>query len=173
MVQTGMPAGAPVPDQPGFYEGQPLATWGQRAVALILDWFFGLLLLVPGAVLAAIGAAIHQHHKLTGGWLLGIGVLLLVVGMLLQVWQMGWRQGSRGRSWGKQVVGLQTVRASDLRLLGGWVGVGRFLLEELLTSSTILMLLDYLWPLGDKRRQTWHDKIANSVVLARPGAAAG
>jgi Mce-associated membrane protein len=170
MAETGLPPAAPLAEQPGFYEGQPLATWGQRAVALILDWVFGLLLVVPGGVLVGIGAGIHNDHKVTGGWLLGTGALLLLLGTLVQIWQMGWRQGSRGRSWGKQVIGLQTVRASDLRLLGGWVGLGRFLLEELITSSTVLMLLDYLWPLGDRRRQTWHDKIANSVVLARPVA---
>ncbi len=164
-AEAGM---APPPaEQPGFYHGQPLASWKQRALALILDWGFGLLLVAPGGVLVGIGAVI-DNGKGRGSGLLAVGGLLLVAGILVQIWQMGWRQGSKGRSWGKQAFGLQTVRASDLQLLGGWVGLGRFLIEDLITSNALMMLLTYLWPLRDRQHQTWHDKIANSVVLSRP-----
>jgi len=170
MDDTDMPGTAsgpgPRPEQPGFYHGQPLASWKQRALALLLDCGFGLLLLAPGGILFGMGAAI-DNGKGRGSALLAAGGVLLVMGIVVQIWQMGWRQGSRGRSWGKQAFGLQTVRASDLQLLGGWVGVGRFLIEDILTGNLLTLLLTYLWPLRDRQHQTWHDKIANSVVLNR------
>jgi uncharacterized RDD family membrane protein YckC len=167
--QTGQePRAAPPAPMEGppspLYQGQPLASWGSRVGAYLLDVLFGLLLEVPGGVLVGVGAATHGGVRVA---LLTVGSVLLAVGVIVQIWQSGWRQGARGQSWGKSVTGLRTVSAETMRPIGGPMGLLRWLVDSLLGSITALQVLNYLWPLWDSRRQTWADKVVGSVVLAR------
>ncbi len=148
-----------------LYQGQPLASWGSRVVSYLIDLLFGLLLSVPGGALIAIGAA--ATHGGVRVALIIVGSLLLVIGAIVQIWQSGWRQGARGQSWGKSITGLRTVSAESMRPIGGPMGLLRWFVDSILGTISILQLLNYLWPLWDPRRQTWADKVAGSVVLAR------
>jgi uncharacterized RDD family membrane protein YckC len=152
------------PPPPLLYQGQPLASWGSRVGAYLLDVLFGLLLSVPGGVLVGIGAATHGGARVA---LLTVGSVLLVVAVIVQIWQVGWRQGARGQSWGKSVTGLRTVSAETMRPIGGPMGLLRWLVDSILGAISIVQLLNYLWPLWDSRHQTWTDKVVGSVVLAR------
>lgn len=147
-----------------LYQGRRLASWGSRVVAYIIDAIIGLLLAAPGAILLSIGLVTHGSAR---GALIAIGVVLLAVATIVQIWQTGWRQGALGQSWGKSATGLRTVGAEDLRPIGGPKGLLRWLVDTLLGSVGILQLLNYLWPLWDDRNQTWADKAVGSVVLAR------
>ncbi len=148
-----------------LYQGQPLASWGSRAVSYLIDLVFGLLLNVPGGALVGVGAA--ATHGGVRVALIAVGSVLLVVGAIVQIWQSGWRQGARGQSWGKSVTGLRTVSAETMRPIGGPMGLLRWFVDSVLGVVGILQLLNYLWPLWDRRRQTWADKVVGSVVLAR------
>ncbi len=150
-----------------LYQGQPLASWGSRVVSYLIDLLFGLLLSVPGGALIGIGAA--ATHGGVRVALIIVGSLLLVIGAIVQIWQSGWRQGARGQSWGKSITGLRTVSAESMRPIGGPMGLLRWFVDSILGTISILQLLNYLWPLWDPRRQTWADKVAGSVVLARQG----
>jgi uncharacterized RDD family membrane protein YckC len=147
-----------------LYRGQPLASWGSRVVSYIIDFLFGLLLNVPGGVLIGIGAVTHRGVRVT---LIVVGSVLLLVGAIVQIWQSGWRQGARGQSWGKSIMGLRTVSAETMQPIGGPMGLLRWFVDTILGTVSILQLLNYLWPLWDPRRQTWADKVVGSVVLAR------
>jgi uncharacterized RDD family membrane protein YckC len=66
----------------------------------------------------------------------------------------------------------QTVgkRALEIRVIdfaaGGTIGFGRAALRTLgRILSQFICYLGYLWMLWDREKQTWHDKIANSVVV--------
>src|SRR6266487_6063396 len=72
---------------PPLYQGQPLASWGSRVGAYLLDVLFGLLLGIPGGVLVGVGAATHGGARVA---LLTVGSVLLVVGVIVQIWQSGW-----------------------------------------------------------------------------------
>ena len=53
---------------------------------------------------------------------------------------------------------------------GGPIGVGRGFCRQLMIylftfACVIPLLLDYLSPLWDQRRQAWHDKVVRSVVV--------
>jgi uncharacterized RDD family membrane protein YckC len=148
-----------------LYRGRRLASWGARAVAYIIDLLFGALLAAPGAVLVAIGSGVaHGAVRIP---LLTVGSVLLLIAAVVQIWQTAWRQGDRGQSWGKVVTGLRTVSADDLRPIGGPRGMLRWLVDLVCSWVTILEVLNYLWPLWDDRNQTWADKVARSVVLAK------
>ena len=74
--------------------------------------------------------------------------------------------GTKGQTIGKMAMRIQ-VRDIDT---GGPIGVGRGfgrqLMIYLFTFACVLpLLLDYLSPLWDQRRQAWHDKVVRSVVV--------
>jgi uncharacterized RDD family membrane protein YckC len=148
-----------------LHQGRRLASWGIRVVSYIIDWLFGVLLTAPGGVLIGIGSTIS--HGGVRATLIAVGSVLAVIGGLIQIWQSGWRQGAVGQSWGKSVTGLRTVGADTMRPIGGPRGLLRWFVDTILGVIWILQLLNYLWPLWDQRRQTWADKVAGSVVLAR------
>jgi uncharacterized RDD family membrane protein YckC len=87
------------------------------------------------------------------GW--GIPGYLLVMGLIIYL------EGEKGWTPGKRVLGMRVedaVRAGTI----GWV---RGLLRRVTFFISALPLgLGLLWPVWDRRRQTWHDKIARSVV---------
>ena len=69
-------------------------------------------------------------------------------------------------------VGVRAVRDETLGELGYGRALGRAVFEGVLRLINLLFfllglvwILDMLFPLWDKKRQTLHDKVAGSVVL--------
>ena len=70
--------------------------------------------------------------------------------------------GPKGQTVGKMALG---IRVYDLRQ-GGPIGYGRGFLRALMKYFlSWILLLGYLWMLWDREKQTWHDKVAGSVVV--------
>jgi uncharacterized RDD family membrane protein YckC len=157
-----------------------LATWGRRALALIIDALILLALCLPGAVVLGLGAAADSDGSgpdQPNGSLVALGAALALAGVVVHFWQQGWRQGARGQSWGKQLLGIWLVRFAGGRPPGGGTGLGRLLLRMVLGNAScgLYTLLTYLWPLWDANRQTLDDKILTTVVITGsvPGVTAG
>lgn len=77
--------------------------------------------------------------------------------------------GLRGATWGRQAVGIRLADEVTLQPIGQGRTVGRFFMSYV---SAIPFALGYLWMLWDPKRQTWHDKVARSVVIQPEAAAA-
>ena len=122
----------------------PRASFGRRLVAYLLD---SILIGIVGGVLVAIFD--------TG---VGYGLDLLV-----GIAYFGYLEGGpRGQTLGKMALGIRVVDFSS----GGPIGYGRGVVRYLgRIISGIVFLLGYLWMLWDKEKQTWHDKLATSVVV--------
>jgi uncharacterized RDD family membrane protein YckC len=133
---------------PGSYSSGPSgprAGFWQRFGAAILD---GLVLLIPSIILLVIfkQGAVYQ-------------LLSTVMSLAYFTYFEG---GPTGQTVGKRALG---IRVYDLRQ-GGPIGYGRGLLRQIgKYISAIVIFLGYLWMLWDKEKQTWHDKIAGSVVV--------
>jgi uncharacterized RDD family membrane protein YckC len=70
--------------------------------------------------------------------------------------------GPRGQTLGKMAL---SIRVIDFRT-GGPIGYARGFLRYIgKIVSGVVLLLGYLWMLWDKEKQTWHDKIATTVVV--------
>ncbi len=88
-----------------------------------------------------------------------VNVLMYLVGIVYYIYYIG----HTGQTFGKRAMGIKLVRLSD-NLPIGYIGaflreiVGKFI-------SAFVLLLGYIWMLWDSNKQTWHDKIANSVVI--------
>jgi uncharacterized RDD family membrane protein YckC len=133
---------------PGSYSSGPSgprAGFGQRFGAFLLDL---LILLVPSLILLVIfkQGALYQ-------------ALQTVMSLAYFTYFEG---GPTGQTLGKRALG---IRVYDFRQ-GGPIGYGRGFLRQIgRWLSTIPILLGYFWMLWDKEKQTWHDKIAGTVVV--------
>jgi uncharacterized RDD family membrane protein YckC len=162
---------------PGFTRPNvALASWGSRAGALILDWLFSIVAYIPAIVFwALVGASAETSTDSTGqetidhvnGGLVAVAILLSLAAFAFTLWNLGFRQGSRGWSFGKQIIGIKLVRESTLEPPGGGLGIGRLLLRGFLggITSGIYYILTYLWPLWDEKNQTLDDKIFSTLVI--------
>lgn len=149
------PTGGGRPAQDGLDAfGRPLATWGQRLGALVIDELF--LFVVTFCAVLAVG--LRRTFA-------GAVVSLVLAGAYYAV-----LNGSEmGQTFGKRAMNIQ-VR--DIGGSGGTIGGQRaalryvtFGLFRIVPFFGLFTLLDGLWPLWDRRRQALHDKIAGSVVV--------
>lgn len=185
----GQPAGygygVPQPQQYGYPQPgglppgmPPLASWGARLGALLLDAL--MFNLVPsGLVLAGYlpwagkardaRDACHDQGISTGDCglpsLSGTNLTLIAVGTLLGIavlFFLAYREGKTGQTPGKKIVGIRLLREQDGAALGFGRAFGRRLLHVL---DAIPCSLGYLWPLWDEKNQTWADKMVSTVVI--------
>ncbi|TAN22415.1 MAG: RDD family protein [Actinomycetota bacterium] len=121
----------------------PLATFGQRAFA----WLIDLL------IMAAIGEAlVHINPRLGNDLsaLVNLGYMVILLG------------GPYGQTVGAKVARVRVINL-DGKQLGYWRATARYLVSGL---SALILGLGYLWMLKDARRQTLHDKVAGSLVIS-------
>jgi uncharacterized RDD family membrane protein YckC len=70
--------------------------------------------------------------------------------------------GPTGQTIGKRALGIRVI---DFKV-GGPIGYGRGFLRTVgRYLSALIIFLGYLWMLWDPEKQTWHDKIAGTVVV--------
>ncbi len=141
--------GAPAPGQ---WAGPPLASWGQRVLASLLD---GLVAAGVALVPVLLGAAI-------GGGTGGILIFLGIVGALGWVIYQHVQQGTTGQTFGKKQIGIRLLREQDGRPVGAGMSLLRIIVHQV---DSFACYLGYLWPLWDPKKQNWTDKILGTVVI--------
>ncbi len=147
-------SGTPV--QAGMSQWGPLADFGKRVVAYLLD----IVVVVAGYIVVFIVSAIVGAVSDTLAFLVA-GLLYLV--MIAYVFYIAYMTGQRGGSPGKRLTGLKVVKLADGQVLGGGMGIARQLAHIV---DGIICYIGYLFPLWDPMRQTLADKIVGSVVLS-------
>lgn len=85
-------------------------------------------------------------------WLAGLGYAL---------WNVGLRQGRTGASVGKGLFAIRVLDVTTLEPVGFWRSVIRQLAHVV---DVVPLGLGLLWPLWDRRRQTFADKLSSTVV---------
>lgn len=160
----------------------PLAGWGTRVLASIVDSLIQLIGMVPyivGIILFVVGAPDSSGYDSTysdyrpiedpgntsmmvaGGLLALLGLLLMLA---LQLWNRVFRMGRTGQSIGKKVMGIKLVEERT----GQPMGAGMCFVRELAHILDGAVYIGYLWPLWDKKRQTFADMILSTVVVEVP-----
>ena len=142
------------------------ATFWQRFLAALLD---GILI---GIVSSLLNAIFGDGRGLTVGYIYNpedpsAGAIQLVIAIIYSVYFHG---SPSGQTVGKKVRNIRLVGDKD----GAPVGYGTAALRYLASIlSTIVCLLGYLWMLWDDNKQTWHDKIASTIVVPESAAPVG
>jgi len=174
----GMPGyGGPVPPggwqqpvaQPAGWVGRPLASWGSRFAAQLIDW---LVLLVPVVVLVVIVAVIAAGSDVGAIVTAIVGFLAYLVALFCYAPLLMMREGRHnGQTLGKQALGITVVRNTGQPMNFGWSALREIVLKGLavgIASSIIPLipwLLDYLWPLWDDENRALHDMAAQTHVV--------
>jgi len=175
---------AAYPNIPGQGPWGPLAGWGSRVGAMLIDTLLQLIGMVPyliglGLFVAGAPDTPSRYDATTGtmtdtttgdanvGLMVAGGVLVLVglVSLIgIQVWNRCFKQGRTGQSIGKKALGLKLV---DERT-GQPIGAGMAFVRDLAHVLDGFFYIGYLWPLWDDKRQTFADKVLNTVVVQVP-----
>jgi uncharacterized RDD family membrane protein YckC len=137
-----------------------LASWGRRLAAITLD---GLLLLIPAGV--GIGLVLLGADEGAGRVLAIVGAVLVIASVtVLQGVYYTVLIGRSGQTLGKRALGIKVIDEAGGGAIGYGRAFGRWLVPFVL-GWFFLNILEGLWPLWDAKNQTWHDKVANSVVV--------
>jgi uncharacterized RDD family membrane protein YckC len=159
MLQPPPPASWAPPVQTGPAPGVNYGGAGARLIAYIVDGFImGLVYLaffIVGGVLAA--AAGSSNNGAGAG--LALVVILIAVIVLIAWKPYFWTHG--GQTPGYKILRLRVVRAVD----GGPISTGQAVGRLLSYIVSGFLYLGFIWILFDSRRQGWHDKLANTVVI--------
>ncbi|WP_328339889.1 RDD family protein [Streptomyces violaceus] len=130
--------------------GRPgeLAVWGPRVCAKLIDT---LVVAVPSFLFYFLGELFLD----AGAW---ISTVVSMIGWLWVIYEMG----TTGQSVGK--------RRMDIRLVGERtgqpVGFGKAIVYEVAQILDALPLgVGYLWPLVDKKQQTFSDKLLHTLAV--------
>ncbi len=130
--------------EPSTDRSGPRASFGRRFLALLID---SVVVGVVGTILV-----------LLVGDVAGQGVNILIgAGYFI-----GLEGSPSGQTVGKRALGIRVV---DLGT-GDPVGYGRAVIRYVgRIVSGFVFALGYLWMLWDDQKQTWHDKMATTVVV--------
>ena len=87
-----------------------------------------------------------------------------MAGTIAGVYMLARWTGQRGGSPLRVRYGVLVIDEHD----GSFIGTKRAFYRILMSYvSQMVLLLGYFWMLWDKDNQTWHDKVAKSVVVRR------
>ncbi|WP_330255052.1 RDD family protein [Nocardia sp. NBC_00565] len=133
------------------------ASWRARAFAYLID------VGCPAATIAALlgtAASADSDH-----WVQLPAIIVAGAVLAATVWNVGFRQGKTGRTFGKTMLGIRTDRVHA----GTPPGVVRALFREAArVADTVPVLIGWFWPMRDARGQTFSDKLADTIVSATP-----
>jgi uncharacterized RDD family membrane protein YckC len=154
----GQPGYGQMPAAPGYGQPQgygyppgpvaPLASWGIRVGAYLIDILPTIVLYVIGFALAKTSSAIF------------LILLLAILGWTIyNRWYMG---GTTGQSLGKKVTNIKLISEQT----GQPIGMGMAFVRDLAHFvDGIICYVGFLFPLWDAKKQTLADKIVGTVVI--------
>jgi uncharacterized RDD family membrane protein YckC len=145
---------------------------GQRFGALLIDGLITWMMLAAGFIVAAAIASTSLPQPTFDNpdpGPTGLAALLsFLVGMLGVVATFAYYPLLEGRpqghTVGKMATGIRVVRQSNGAPIGYGLAVGRTL-ARFLDAITLGIPLGLLWAIWDPQRQTWHDKLAGTMVV--------
>lgn len=145
-------------------EFAPYAGFLRRALAHVIDnillFFVGIGVAATTAVATTLLFGSHFQMTYSELRLLLYGIYYVTFGLIWLCYR--WWSDASGRSVGKRVMGIRVVRLLDGAAPGWGTGLVRTLSRLLSVGA---FGLGFLWALWDADKQTWHDKLADTVVV--------
>jgi uncharacterized RDD family membrane protein YckC len=137
--------------------------WAYMVDKFIL-YLMSLILFLIGLIAMGLRGVSPWSIVMTGDLPRGMGLfmaLYLMTALLMDMVYYIWFHGTIGQTLGKRLLGLRVIRISGEKMTLGiaflrWVGS---------LVSGIFFFLGFLWIAFDGRKQGWHDKIAETLVV--------
>ena len=133
----------------------PLADWGQRVVAYLLDVVSIFAVVIVGVIISVVVGAVSS----TLGFIVGLIVYLFAAAAGFYI---GYLNGATGQSPGKALTGLKVISEETGQVIGGGMGVVRLIAHFL---DSLICYIGWLFPLWDPKKQTIADKVMKTVVV--------
>jgi uncharacterized RDD family membrane protein YckC len=146
------------------------ATFGARLGAFVIDGLIGAIFSIPAVVIFLAGPRHYVECTINGNvdlchlptrGTVGLAILVGIVGWLLFM-VLYCKKVAAGQSWGQKATGVRVVDATTGQSISAGKVFGR---QVCRVFSQAVCLLGYFWMLWDARKQTWHDKMLNTVVV--------
>ncbi len=125
----------------------------RRAGAAVLD---GLIVSAANLLITAVVNLVVRQETIA---VTITQIISLIIGVGYYVYFIG----NRGQTPGKMVLKIKVQKLEDGSLLGYRGAFMREVVGKFV--SGMVFGLGYLWMIRDKDHQTWHDKIAKTVVV--------
>ena len=167
--------GQPGYGQPGYGAGAPdYANWFKRVGAYLIDALLTSLAGIPlwigyGILIGSAETTRNPDGTTTttmdgGGAALALILIGVITSIAFFVWNTCMKQGRTGYSIGKGVLGTKLVSERTGQPIGAGMSFVRYLCHIL----DGICYIGYLWPLWDRKRQTFADKIMSTIVVNQP-----
>lgn len=151
------------------FQVEPRAGFGMRFVAHICDGLNSLVVAIPFQIIGMLVSQPNNTSDADGfarfpGYESAASGLISILGTVATLFVLAYWTGTRGGSPMRVRLGVLVLDEND----GSYIGTKRAVYRGLMSYvSQVALLLGYLWMLWDPKRQTWHDKVAKSVVVKR------
>lgn len=145
----------------GQYAQTVYANWLYRVGSYFIDAIATSI--VVWVALLLIGALnLRDDNGALSAAGLVVYLLAALVSIGVGIWNLFIRQGRTGQSLGKQALGTRLISAQTGQPIGGWMA---FLRQICHILDALPCYIGFLWPIWDSRRQTFADKLVNTVVV--------
>ncbi len=129
-----------------------IAGVGARALGLVIDSLVTAVLLVPGIVIAVVGAPV-------------IGVLVAIAGFLVAALLYARAISTRQQWIGNRVAATRVVNVRNGSPIDTAHAATRFVARQLISP---ILLFGFLMAFANPQRRTFHDQLAGTIVTRRP-----
>lgn len=139
--------------------------WLIDAIVPIVLVLFGYLLGGPTDEVTQRTAGSTTIEVTTSTGYQGLFFAFVALGLGFDLWNRGFREGTKGSSIGKAATGFATVKEQTNRHLGPAIGILR---AALLWVDFAICYVGVLWPLWDAKSQTLiSDRTTGAVVIRK------
>ena len=146
------PAGPAVVSAGGIDFVPDFASFGARAIGLVVDALVLAVFLAPGSVLMSLGSTLA----------LLVGLMALLAGFVAAAAVYARSVSRSGQSLGNRVAGTRVVDARNGQMIDTGEAATRYALRFLISS---ILFGGFLIAFGNAERRPFHDKFAGSVVI--------
>lgn len=136
-------------------QNEPKATFGIRLIAHIFDAVMVMLVSFPFAVASAV---VEENGSAEAA------DLITLLGIVVCLGVYGWWIGNQGGSPLRRTIGVLVLDERTGAFIGTKRGVKWVLMSQV---SGLVLFLGYFAMLWHPNKQTWHDRVANAVVVKR------
>ncbi len=176
MISQPMQSPPPAPMQQYQVPPQPQTSFAGFWIRFIARFVDGLILGIPLTILLFIFLAIsgvalsatssdQNAQNATAGVASGVFLLFYVIALVGIAGYQIYFWGTSGQTIAMRMFHLRVVDANT----GAPIGIGRAVLRWLMSLvNSWACYIGWIWVAFDARKQGWHDKVANSVVLLTP-----